>query len=48
MVGDIEIFARLDIDGDGQISRDELAQRVAEFVASEDERAAGNWLYGEF
>jgi Ca2+-binding EF-hand superfamily protein len=49
MVGDTdEIFARLDTDGDGRISRDEFAQRFAEWAVGEDESAAGNWLYGEF
>ncbi len=43
-----ELFARLDTDGDRQISRDEFTQLWIEFVLGEDESAAGNWLYGEF
>lgn len=40
-------MSRLDLDGDGFISEDELAQAIEQFFLSEDEDAAGNWLFGK-
>ncbi len=42
-----DIFPRLDADGDGYLSREELAQRVREFYDN-DPDAPGNWLMGAF
>jgi Ca2+-binding EF-hand superfamily protein len=43
-----EIVARLDLDGDGQVSRDEFASLWMEFCFSEDESSPGNWLFGPY
>jgi Ca2+-binding EF-hand superfamily protein len=43
-----EVFARLDLDGDGQVSRDEFASLWMEFCFSEDESSPGNWLFGPY
>jgi Ca2+-binding EF-hand superfamily protein len=43
-----ETFARLDLDGDGHITREEFASLFMEFHASEDEDAPGNWLFGPY
>jgi Ca2+-binding EF-hand superfamily protein len=44
---DIEVaFAHLDRDGDGSISRSELAAAIVEYWASSDTMATGNWLFG--
>ena len=41
-----QAFERLDADGDGYISIDEMRQHIAEFVLSDDPNAAGNRLFG--
>jgi Ca2+-binding EF-hand superfamily protein len=43
-----ETFARLDLDGDGRITREEFSSLFMEFVDSEDEDAPGNWLFGPY
>ncbi|MEU5216578.1 calcium-binding protein [Streptomyces sp. NPDC020807] len=40
-------FTRLDLDGDGTLSVEELATALWEFWTSEDPDAAGNWLFGD-
>jgi len=44
----IETFRRLDRDGDGYLTADELRQNAEEFFFSDDPEAAGNWLVGPF
>ncbi len=39
-------FSRLDLDGNGTISSDELRQLTAEFFLSDDAEAPGNALFG--
>ncbi|WP_030419149.1 EF-hand domain-containing protein [Streptomyces sp. SCSIO 75703] len=39
-------FQRLDTDGSGSLTVDELLTAVREFYVSPDAGAAGNWLYG--
>jgi Ca2+-binding EF-hand superfamily protein len=39
---------RLDLDGDGHITREEFDSLFMEFVGSEDEDALGNWLFGPY
>lgn len=39
-------FKKLDVDGNGNISREELFDAVDEFFRSDNEEAAGNWLFG--
>ncbi|GGZ93443.1 EF-hand domain-containing protein [Streptomyces subrutilus] len=39
-------FARLDVDGDGNLGRDEIRRATEEFYTSEDPQAPGNWLFG--
>ncbi|MFB6518663.1 EF-hand domain-containing protein [Streptomyces sp. NPDC056401] len=41
-------FTRLDRDGDGRISRDELARAFEEYFTGTDRDLPGNWLYGPF
>lgn len=41
-----EVFPRLDLNGDGHISRTEFAQLVQEYFAGDDRQAPGNWLFG--
>ncbi|MGW2229681.1 EF-hand domain-containing protein [Streptomyces formicae] len=41
-----EAMAKLDRDGDGFISEQELTVAIEEFFSSEDPEAAGNWLFG--
>ncbi|MEV8374759.1 EF-hand domain-containing protein [Kribbella sp. NPDC056861] len=40
-------FDRLDSDGDGSLSVDELLQAWKDFYTSSDPDAAGNWLFGD-
>jgi Ca2+-binding EF-hand superfamily protein len=40
------IFQRLDLDGDGYISGDELVELFRQFVLSDDPDAPGNLWYG--
>lgn len=39
-------FAKLDLDQDGYISKEELLSGVKEFYRSNDTEARGNWLFG--
>jgi Ca2+-binding EF-hand superfamily protein len=43
-----EAFRRLDRNGDGYLTTDELIQNAKEFFLSSDPQAAGNWLVGPF
>jgi len=43
-----EIFLRLDLSGDGSISREEFTQLWIDFWYSEDKNAAGNWMFGPY
>ena len=42
----VEMFLRLDVDGDGRISRDELQDMYHTFLFSDDPEEAGNYLFG--
>ncbi len=41
-----EAFARLDVDGDGELSPEEFTGAVIEFWSSADPEAVGNWWMG--
>ncbi|WP_018681933.1 EF-hand domain-containing protein [Actinokineospora enzanensis] len=41
-----ESFRRLDRDGDGYVTRAEMARAVLDYYFSEDPEAPGNWLLG--
>lgn len=41
-----DAFARMDLNGDGQLSKEELLQHVHDFHCSNDPAAPGNWLLG--
>ncbi|MGX7829715.1 EF-hand domain-containing protein [Actinokineospora sp. 24-640] len=41
-----EAFTKLDRDGSGTLSRDELVQAARDFHTGTDPDAAGNWLFG--
>jgi Ca2+-binding EF-hand superfamily protein len=41
-----EVFARLDLDGDGRLSRDEFTGHWYEFWAGDDPAAPGSWVFG--
>jgi Ca2+-binding EF-hand superfamily protein len=43
-----EAFKKLDVTGKGRISKQETLERVKEFYFSNDENAAGNWLFGRY
>ena len=43
-----EAFRRLDRNGDGYLTTDELIQNAEEFFYSDDPQAAGNWLVGPY
>jgi Ca2+-binding EF-hand superfamily protein len=43
-----ESFARIDLDGDGHVTREEFGVLFVEYLTSDDEGAPGNWLYGPF
>ncbi len=42
------IFRQLDLNGDGHLTREEIAKLVREFYLSNDPNAPGNWLIGPF
>jgi Ca2+-binding EF-hand superfamily protein len=39
-------FAKIDLDGNGSLSPEEIRNAVVEYFTSEDPKARGNWLYG--
>lgn len=41
-----EAFSRIDLDGDRQLSKDEVLQRVEEFYYSQDPHEPGNYMFG--
>jgi Ca2+-binding EF-hand superfamily protein len=41
-----DVFAHLDLDGDGRLSRDEFAGHWLEFWAGDDPAAPGSWVFG--
>ena len=41
-------FKKLDTNGDGFITHDEMKGHIREFYLSTDENAAGNWMLGRF
>lgn len=41
-------FDKLDINGDGKISGGELVKAFEDFFLSDDEEAAGNWIFGDW
>ena len=43
-----DAFQRLDRNGDGYLTTDELSQSAEEFFLSDDPQAPGNWLVGPF
>ena len=43
-----EAFKKVDVAGKGRISKQEALERVKEFYFSNDENAAGNWLFGRY
>jgi hypothetical protein len=43
-----EVFARLDIDGDGRLTQEDFALLWAEFWAGDDPEAPGTWVFGDF
>jgi Ca2+-binding EF-hand superfamily protein len=42
------VFARLDLDGDGHLSKDEFIWLWTEFWAGDNPDAAGTWVFGRF
>lgn len=43
-----EVFALLDLDGDGHLSQDEFVGLWTEFWAGDNPNAAGTWVFGRF
>jgi len=43
-----ESFQRLDVDGDGYLSYEEMLKAVTDFYYSDDPNAPGNWLMGPY
>ncbi|MCY0939323.1 EF-hand domain-containing protein [Streptomyces sp. H34-S4] len=41
-----EVFRRLDQDGDGLITRDDLLEAIREYYFNDDPESAGSWLLG--
>ena len=43
-----EAFRKVDLDGDGYLSLDQITRYVEEFFYSDDPQAPGNWMLGPF
>ena len=43
-----EAFRRLDLNGDGYLSREEMFQNMKEYYFSDDPEAPGNWFFGPY
>jgi len=43
-----EIFAKLDVDGDGKISKNDVMNLVADFYLSDNPEAPGNYFFGNY
>lgn len=43
-----EVFQKLDLNGNGMLSKDEVLQLTREFFYSDDPEARGNWALGPF
>ena len=41
-------FQKLDRNGDGLLTKDEIKTAAREFFASDDPEASGNWLFGDY
>ncbi|KUL43830.1 hypothetical protein ADL22_13185 [Streptomyces sp. NRRL F-4489] len=41
-------FAKLDLDGNGVLDREEIRKATEEYYTSDDPQAPGNWLFGPF
>lgn len=42
------VFGKLDLDGDGSITKDEIRAHGVDFVFSNDPDARGNWFFGPY
>jgi Ca2+-binding EF-hand superfamily protein len=43
-----EVFPRLDLNGDGHLSRDEFRELWSDFWRGDDESAPGQWVFGPY
>ena len=43
-----EVFAKLDLDSNGYIDKDEMFQHLQDFYESDDPEAPGNFIYGPY
>lgn len=43
-----DAFQRLDLNGDGYLSREELFENLKEYYFSDDPNARGNWFFGTY
>lgn len=41
-------FEKLDVNGDGQLSKNEIIKGMTDFFLSSDEDAPGNWIFGDW
>lgn len=44
----VDAFRRLDLNGDGYLSREELFQNLKEYYFTDDPNAPGNWFFGPY
>lgn len=42
------VFSKLDLNGDGSLSRDEISVLLEQYFCSDDPEAPGNWFFGPF